>query len=376
MTTTTNRQAVARINLSALAHNFNHVKSLVPRSRVMAVIKANAYGHGATEIAAGLPAADGFGVARLREAISLREAGITQSICLLEGIVDCDELKVAEALNLDLVVHGDHQLPLLQSKAKSSGMPKDTRHRIWIKIDTGMGRLGFSPDKLAALLEKLSGHEILGVMTHLARADEEDAGPTISQLERFHSVSGSAVGSIANSAGILAHPDSHAEWVRPGVMLYGASPFVDLQPLSSLKPVMTFTAPIVAVRHVSRGQAVGYGGLWVADADCRLAVVAAGYGDGYPRELDNRACVLLNGKRRLIAGRVSMDMMSVRLAPDDTVQCGDEVVLWGEGLPVEEIAQYANTVVYTLLSGVTQRVPRVYLERHVEPHVEKSIVTQ
>lgn len=347
------RQATAHINLDAVAHNFDYVKELAPSSRVMAVVKANAYGHGAVQVARKLNA-EAYAVSRVSEAVELREAGVTGDICLLEGVMDKEELNLASVYELQVVVHSPYQLSLM----KKAG----ARRPMWIKVDTGMGRLGFSLEQVKGVVSELRKQKVAGYMTHLAEASDPASEVTAEQIAKFQSIPAvqGQVLSIANSAGLVAHPDSRADWVRPGIMLYGATPFDDQEPMVALQPAMTFSAPVIAVHAVRAGDSVGYGGLWTATADTRVAVLAVGYADGYPREIKAGTPVILNGERRTIVGRVSMDMICVELTPSDKTEIGDRAVLWGEGLPVEEIARASDTITYTLLAGVSPRVNRQY----------------
>ncbi len=320
----------------------------------MAILKADAYGHGAVPVARALDAADAFGVARLSEGVALRDSGIRQPICLLQGIHTEQERQTALAAALELVVHADHQLELL-ARAKDC-------HRVWIKVDTGMGRLGFPPAGLASVVQQLHQHSLVGVMTHLANADATDKTRTEAQLDialnkQFFNKK-LRITSIGNSAGIINYPRARSDWIRPGIMLCGASPFQHPAPLETLQPAMTLSAPVIAIQSVAAGCSVGYGGLWTADQDTQVAVLALGYADGYPREIKPGTPVLLGPGKRPIAGRVSMDMISVRLEPGDRVQVGDRAILWGEGLPIEIIADCAGTIPYRLLTGVSARVER------------------
>lgn len=353
-------QATAQTDLDAVSDNFERVRELAPQSRIMAIIKADAYGHGAVQVARKLQAADAFGVARVSEAVKLREAGISGAICLLEGASTREELNLASIYELQVTVHSEEQLELMTREG--------ARRKVWLKIDTGMGRLGIRPEKAAEALDRLGSQELLGIMTHFARADEPGIDMTDRQVKKFlsacsdlkarHPAAGTV--SLANSAGIIRFPQSHGNWVRPGLMLYGASPMVDLQPDHTLSPAMHFTAPVIAVRRLEPGESVGYGSLWTAESRTRIAVVAAGYGDGYPREIAADTPVLINGERRPVRGRVSMDMMTVQLEDRDIVQVGDHVTLWGGGLPIEEIAKAAGTVTYTLMCSINARVRRTY----------------
>lgn len=352
------RQVTALVDLDAISSNFNLVRHHAPNSCAMAIMKADAYGHGAIRVAQSLPAADAFGVARVSEAVELREAGIGQPICLLEGVNDREELNLASIFELQVVIHDQSQLELLERSG--------ARRKIWLKIDTGMGRLGFSPETVPEVLASLGKQTLLGVMTHLSEASDPSSTKTDLQLMRLQEVignleqPGAKTLSIANSAGILGHAASLADWVRPGLMLYGATPFDDLKPMDELHPAMTFSAPVIAVHTVKAGESVGYGGIFTAAEDTRVAVIAAGYADGYPREIAQGAPILLHGERRKLVGNVSMDMICVELEPSDVVQPSDRAVLWGEGLAIEEIAALCGTIPYTLMTGVSSRVYRHY----------------
>jgi alanine racemase len=350
------RQATAIIDLDAIRHNFDQAKQRAPTSKVMAVVKADAYGHGASKVAQALVGADAFGVARVSEAVKLRESGIGQPICLLEGVNDPEELNLASVYELQVVLHNWEQLELLATRG--------ARRHAWVKVDTGMGRLGFSVEETPSVLQKLGHQGLLGLMTHLADAGDKRSTTTGHQIARITSlansldVPGSEVLSIANSGGVLALHNPPGDWVRPGLMLYGASPFDDLDPIPSLHAAMSFGAPVIAVRTIRQGESVGYGGVWTADKDSTIAVIAVGYADGYPREIAQGAPVLVNGVRYPLVGRVSMDMICVQLDMAHSVKVGDRAILWGDDLPVEEIADKAGTIPYTLLCGVTARVNR------------------
>jgi len=356
------RPARARIDLQALRHNFSRVREAAPASRTMAIIKANAYGHGTVEIARALPEAPAFGVACTEEAIALREAGFDRRIVLLEGPFSADDIDLINAYRLDAVVHHDSQLQLLAQGRLIHP------HDVWLKVDTGMNRLGFMPDSVAAVRSRLAGIAGVGevrLMTHFACADDLSADYTRKQLQRFTELAAQLPGerSLANSAGILGWPDSHADWVRPGVMLYGSSPLLGRSAGElDLRPVMTLTTRLIAVNPRRRGEPVGYGGNWVCPADTIIGVAAIGYADGYPRHAPGGMPVLLNGRRVPLAGRVSMDMICLDLSTQPGAQVGDEVVLWGDGLPIDEVAAMADTISYELFCGVGRRVQLDYLE--------------
>lgn len=354
------RRPQARIDCAALLHNFFQVSQKAPKAKILAVLKANAYGHGLLKVAETLKEAGAFGVARIDEALMLRAGGVVKPIVLLEGFFHEDELPQVAASNLQVVVHHPSQVDaLVQAKLEAP-------IQVWLKIDSGMHRLGFLPEEFEkaylALQKSENVVKPMRLMTHFASADDLDSAATSKQLDTFlQTVKGHAgEHCIANSAGIFAWPKSHGDWVRPGLALYGVSPLEggDARELG-LRPVMTFSSSVIAVRHVQAGDEVGYSGSWTAPKNTRLAVVAIGYGDGYPRNAGNVCEVLIKGKRYPIVGRVSMDMTTVAIG-DDAIQNGDEVVLWGEGLPVEEIAAKVQTIPYELLCNITSRVEMLY----------------
>ena len=348
----------AIIEPRALRHNLNTVRERARRARVMAVVKANAYGHGLVPTALSLPEADAFAVARLEEGLALRAAGITQPIVLLEGVFTAEQLLEAARHGFDLVVHDGLQVELLEE------MTGAHRFVLWIKIDTGMNRLGFPPREFAGALErpqrlKPAPLEIR-LLTHLACADEHDNRMTNQQVARFRETTRGLdySVSIANSAGIFGSAQLNNDWVRPGLALYGASPFADSSAAQlGLEPVMSLESSVIALRSVTAGETVGYGAAWTAPRDSRIAIIAAGYGDGLPRGLPGGTPVLIAGVRAPIVGRVSMDMIAVEVSAVAGVHVGTGVQLWGPGLPVEEIARHAGTIPYELLCSVSQRVP-------------------
>jgi alanine racemase len=351
----------AIIDSAALRHNLAVVRKQAPQSKVMAVIKANAYGHGIVPTARALIGADAFGVARLPEALMLRAHGLGQRIVLLEGVFALDELDAVAAQGLEIVVHSFEQLALLRVWR---GM---RQLHVWLKIDTGMNRLGFRLADFANAWQQLTACTSVAavprLMTHLASADERDSELTHRQLAQFQSVADSLglERSIANSAGLLAWPEARVEWVRPGLMLYGISPFADAEAKEfGLRPVMTLLTPLIAIRDVKAGEHVGYGGTWCAGSDARIGIAAIGYGDGYPRQIGTGSPVLVNDVQCSIAGRVSMDMIAIDLSAMPTAKVGDEATLWGAGLPVERMAACAGTIPYELVCGISQRVAVEY----------------
>lgn len=348
----------ARIDSAALRANLKTVRSCAPNSRVMAVVKANAYGHGLVPSALGLIDADAFAVARLEEAIALRTAGLKHRIVLLEGVFDAAQLAEAARHHFDLVVHAPAQIELLESFRGSQ------RWSLWLKVDTGMNRLGFRPEEFQAAWQRLRALPTppaeLRVMTHLASSDEADVSISERQLARLQPLIAAldVEVSIANSAGVLAQPSTHSAWVRPGLALYGISPFPNrLGSQFGLKAAMTLESSVIAMRDVLPGERVGYGGAWTAQRRTRVAIVAAGYGDGVPRGLPNGTPVLIGGHRGSLVGRVSMDMVAVDVTDFPPIAVGERVELWGPHLAVEELALAAGTIPYELVCGVSQRVP-------------------
>lgn len=348
----------AVIDTQALRSNLEIIRQRAPGARVLAVVKANAYGHGLVPVALALGEADAFAVARIDEALSLRAAGITRPIVLLEGVFDAEQLAEAARHRLDLVVHDARQIELLERAASPE------RFTLWIKIDTGMNRLGFRCGEFRRALERIQRLQAapleIRVLTHLARADEPHEPMTREQVARFDELT-SDLGyarSIANSAGILGPVRMRCEWVRPGLALYGASPFAGQSAADfGLQPAMTLESCVIALRRVPAGETVGYGATWRAGRDSLVAIVAAGYGDGLTRSLPSGTPVLVAGRRAPLVGRVSMDMVAVDVSELPPVQLGARVTLWGAGLPVEEVARHAGTIPYELLCGVSQRVP-------------------
>lgn len=354
------RGAVATIDCDALRHNLARVRALAPQARVAAAVKADAYGHGAVPVARALSAADAFAVACLDEALALRAGGITHPILILEGPLEAGEVAALADDRLAAVIHDEAQMGWLS--AYRGARPID----VWIKVDSGMHRVGFACERLESVYKRLKALEtvcIRGWLTHLGCADDEHNPATRVQVERFRAAISPYPGlrSIANSAGVVAWPEAHAEWVRPGIMLYGASPVIGRSASEvGLRPVMTLSSRLIGVRELRRGDPVGYGATWAAPETMLAGVVAMGYGDGYPRHAPSGTPVLVNGQRAKLIGRVSMDMLTVDLRGIESPRVGDPVVLWGEGLPAEEIAEAAGTIAYELFCSVTRRIPRRY----------------
>ena len=349
--------AWAKIDHAALLHNVSRVSDLAPNSNIMAVIKSLGYGHGAISLAYALQRkVDAFAVARIEEGLALRAEGITKSILVLEGLCSPEQLSLAQQHQLDVAIHHPKQLTWLEALDAPLGC--------WIKVDSGMSRLGLHPDQVPEVLAAVQQHKYLklkGAMTHLANADDPQDSKTDVQLAAFNEIAwpDDLALSIANSAAVLTRPDAHVDWVRPGLMLYGASPLLNKSAQSlGLKPVMQLSSRLISIKQLNTGDTVGYGATWQADEVMPMGIVGIGYGDGYPREVPAEAYVLINGKQAPIIGRISMDMITVDLRGIDCV-IGDEVTLWGEGLPIDLVAQWTNTIAYTLMCGVTQRVQRI-----------------
>ncbi len=353
------RAAWLDIDLAALRHNFQIVRRHAPTCRTAAVIKANAYGHGLLPVARTLMAAgaDALAVSLVGEAQALRDAGLNLPILVLQGAFRKDDWQAAASHDFALTIHTETQLQQLSSQRLTA--PLD----IWLKLDTGMHRLGFKPENLPSLLarvQSLANVRTVTLMTHLACADQPDSGSTRDQLNRFATAANALPQSksVANSAAILAWPQAHYDWVRPGIMLYGASPFGTSQPLArfDLRPVMALRAPLIAIQHCTAGDQVGYGGTWTCPQTMPIGIIGAGYADGYPRHAGNDTPVLVDQAIVRLVGRVSMDMLAVDLRNAPGACVGSTATLWGAGLPVEEIAAAAGTISYELLCNAGAHV--------------------
>ena len=350
------------IDKQALKHNLQRVRELAPHSKIMAIIKADAYGHGLVRVANTLSDADAFGVACLEEAEQLRSASITAPIVLLEGPHKAVDLTSIVQLQLEIIIHNEFQLEILEQATLDKAL------QVWVKIDTGMHRLGFPLEKAAEVLKRVESCKNIKpsfrLMTHLATANENDNPLTKQQLDNFKQVCfGLDVEkTIANSAAVINFPEMRDEWIRPGLMLYGVSPMTDRHAQElRLKPVMTLESELITIQRLKKGEPVGYGATWRCPEDMPVGVVAAGYGDGFPRHAKSGTPVLVNDVRCALIGRASMDMLTIDLRNQPQAKIGDRVVLWGESLPVEEIAHYADTIPYELLCGVHKRLE--FIER-------------
>jgi alanine racemase len=355
------RPARARVDLAAIQHNYRYSKHLAHGSRAVAVVKADAYGHGAVAVAKALAAeADAFGVACIEEALELRGSGIDNPILLMEGVFEPTELAVVERERLTTVIHSAQQLTWMLEA--DSVRPLDC----WLKIDTGMHRVGLAPTELQGAYARLRACPHVGnivLMSHLARADELDSPATQSQLTCFdaHAAGIDAPRSLANSAAIMAWPSAHRDWVRPGIMLYGATPLPPAHPASAgLRPTLYLESALISIRELAVGEPIGYGGRFVCDRPTRVGVVAMGYADGYPRHARDGTPIAVNGTPTRLIGRVSMDMLTLDLTDIPQARIGDRVELWGSIISANAVAAASDTIAYQLFTGISKRVPIVY----------------
>ncbi len=342
-------RALASISQSALAHNISLVKRYSPGAKVVAMVKSNAYGHHFDLIDPLIQGADLLAVSELSEAKKLRQY-TQQPILLLSGVYSQTELDEAINLNCHIVVHEIEQLPII--------LDTKSNIKVWLQIETGMHRLGLFEQDFVQVVGKIQQHPFIHietVMSHFACADQPDNPQNQKQYDKFNLiVKSNWKKSMANSAAILSNPSSIFDFVRPGIMLYGASPFHDKH--SELKPVMKLSAPVISINKVAKGESIGYGATWTSDKDSKIAVIGIGYGDGYPRHAPSGTPVLINQKLCTLVGRVSMDLITVDVT-DVAIQLGDEAILWGvDELSAEVIAKHANTISYELFTGVSNRV--------------------
>ncbi|WP_010597334.1 alanine racemase [Rickettsiella massiliensis] len=358
------RPLVIELDRHALRQNVQRLRSIAPHSKLLAMVKANAYGHGLILIAQALePLVDGFGVSCTEEALLLRQAGIRQRIVLMEGLLAADERTFLAAYQLETVVHDCHQLKLLTAQRLVHPV------KVWLKMNTGMNRLGFSLQEFPEVwrqCQACSWLEVAVLMTHFASSDERHVPTTAHQLALFERATQNLAveKSIANSAAILEWPQTHQDWIRPGLALYGVSPFADrIGSDYGLKPVMQLNSQIISIHPLQRGEKVGYGGVWRNPRDTRVGVVAMGYGDGYPRCAPNGTPVYVNHQCAPLVGRVSMDMLTVDLSHQPQAQHGDPVCLWGHELPIETVARHAGAFSYELLCGINRgQLVRMHIE--------------
>ncbi|KAF0100109.1 MAG: alanine racemase [bacterium] len=349
------RPLIARIDRAALAHNLGLARAAAPKAKILAVIKANGYGHGLARVARAFRAADGFAVLSIDEAAELRGEGYTHPIVLLEGFFHPDELPEIARLRLRPVIHRQDQAEIL-AKARL-----EHKVDVFLKVDTGMHRLGLAPQRLADALAVLRAAPHVGgitLMTHFARADDDPAS-VAAQLALFRETTAGLdlPVSLANSAALLRHAETHGDWARPGIMLYGASPFAAQSGADlGLLPAMTLESRLIASQFVRKGEGVGYGAAYVAERDMKVGVVACGYADGYPRHAGTGTPILVAGRETRTLGRVSMDMLFADLSGVPAAHVGSPVTLWGEGLPAERVAAAAGTIAYELFTALAPRV--------------------
>lgn len=347
----------ATIDIAAMRSNLALARAHAGNARVWAVVKANGYGHGLANALRGFGAADGMALVEPDAALRLRELGWQKPVLLLEGFFDRQDLELVAAYGLDTVVHGEEQLRMLET------VPLRGTLDVHLKVNSGMNRLGFRPHQVAAAharLRALPAVRRIVLVTHFANADDEH-NPAMPLAEQMRRTRLAAAGldaplSLANSAAGLLHGELAEAWVRPGIMLYGATPGVKSAAEFGLRPAMTLSSRLIAVQPIAAGEAVGYGSRFVAERETRIGVVACGYADGYPRHAPDGAPVLVDGVRCALAGRVSMDMLTVDLSAAPAAAAGAEVILWGAGLPVDEVAQAAGTIGYELMCAVAPRV--------------------
>lgn len=341
------------IDLKAIEHNLNLARQCSPQQKLFAVIKADAYGHGAVPVAQALDAADGFAVVTVSEAIELRNASIDKPILVLQGAQASTECQAFLQHGLWPVIHCEEQL---QWFTETGDMAK---LQPWIKIDTGMGRFGFLPNRAQELLSDSSELNWFGALTHFACADESDNPATSNQIQQFFSVVSSTTmqKSLANSAGVLGWPAASSDWARPGIMLYGSNPLIENSlstpaPTPALRPAMRVSAPLISCKHYPAGASIGYGASYVCPEPMTIGYVAIGYGDGLPRVLDKSAVVWVDGHQCSVLGRVSMDSIAINLSGVNSAKLGTEVVLWGPEQPIEVLAKAANTISYELMTSI------------------------
>lgn len=345
------RAAEARIDFDALKHNFQRVKYFAPNSKVMAVVKADAYGHGLLQCAQALQHADGLAVAHIAEAQLLRKSGITLPITVFQGFQNSEQLLQMQALKLRPVIYQDWQVDLLEQQSLE-------HLSVWLKVNTGMNRLGLDAGQVPEIwqrLQQINALDELGLISHFANADVPAHDSNQLQMDCFNRLSKplGVVTSMANSAALISFPQSQGDWVRPGIMLYGSSPVLHKTAAElDLKPVMQLHTKLIAINHLKKGDAIGYGSLWTCPEDMSVGVAAIGYGDGYPRHARSGTPVAINGQSSQLLGRVSMDTISVDLRGIEA-RCGDPVELWGQSVSVDEVALCSDTIAYELLCNTS-----------------------
>lgn len=359
-----NSPARAVIDLSALRHNIQRVRDIAEGRKILAMVKANAYGHGALRVAQALKNyVNAFGVAAFEEAIELRQAGISEPIIIMSRFWNAEQMAYCSEYSLGVVINQLYQIDLIEKNPSAAPL------MVWLKLETGMHRLGLNPEDFQQAWQRLQKlawvQKPLGLMAHFACADQPANPLTSEQIHCFEQLTQDYPGpkSLANSAAILSRPQALADWVRPGIMLYGSSPFSDKTADDcGLRPVMNLSAPVIAIRKLKKGDVIGYGATWRCQQDTLIGVIAIGYGDGYPRHAPNGTPVLINGKTCHLAGRVSMDMITVDLHDMNDVKIGDRALLWGAELPVDQIAALSQTISYELFCKITSRVEFITYE--------------
>lgn len=352
------RQATVYIDRAALQYNLNRVRQLAPTAKIVSMVKANAYGHGVKDCLAALQDSDAFGVACLQEALEIRELGFQQPITLIEGVFTKDEMPIVIEQNIEIVVHQPEQITWLIAH-KDAYISKNLK--VWVKLNSGMNRLGFKLEVIKEVIQQLKSAGFTCVLAmHFANADA-DHPLNNEQIRQFLEVKNDCapiLASCCNSAAIYKYPELHFDFVRPGIMLYGATPFADRDIYAlDLKPVMTFSAEIIALNEIQAGEQVGYGSTFTADKAMQLAIVSIGYGDGYPRAFFAQNFVAIKGQKAAVVGRVAMDMIAIDVTGLD-VQLGTEVELWGKQRLVDDVAAANGTIGYELLCRLTQRPDR------------------
>lgn len=352
------RPIVARLDLQALRQNLQVVRAAAPHSRVWSVVKANAYGHGIDRVWSSLSTTDGFAMLNIEEAILLRERGWKGPILMLEGFFHADELALFDQYRLTTSLHSNWQVKVLANARLNA--PID----VYLKINSGMNRLGFAPDRVHTVWQQLRGQKNVGQLTLMAHfADAEHPEGITAPLARIGQAAEGldSPRSLANSAATLWHPQAHFDWVRPGIVLYGASPSGEWRDVatSGIKPVMTLNSEIIGIQNLKAGDTVGYGSLYKAHGEQRIGIVACGYADGYPRQAPTGTPVMVDGVRTQLVGRVSMDMLAVDLTPCPQAGIGSAVELWGDHIKIDDVAAPSGTVGYELMCALAPRVPVV-----------------
>lgn len=353
------RQATVYIDSEALQYNLNRVKQLAPTAKIVSMVKANAYGHGIKDCLAALSETDAFGVACLEEALEIRDLGYQQMITLIEGVFSENEMQIIIDQNIECVIHQQQQIEWLLTHKEAY---IDQGLKVWVKLNSGMNRLGFKINEIIEVINTLKSEGFTCVLVmHFANADMENHPLNEQQINQFLQVKKACspiLASCCNSAALYQWPELNFDFVRPGIMLYGASPFAEKSVrVLDLKPVMTLTAEVIALNHIQTGESVGYGSTFIADKEMDLAIVSIGYGDGYPRAFFKQNYVAIQGKSCRVIGRVAMDMIAIDVTGLNTA-IGTEVELWGKNRLVDDVAEANGTIGYELLCRLTTRPKR------------------